>query len=104
MEIVTAVITGSLLLIGLVAFLIIRNLKKGAWEGELLEKKEVEMSGGGDFETTSYALFVRTTTGVQKRVYVPQKLYDRLSVGDQLIKRKGETYPKKADTLVPVSE
>lgn len=96
MKIVLIVVVGSFLLIGLVAYLLISKLKKDAWEGELIDKQLVEMSSGGDYDTTNYVLVVKTAGGAKKRSYVSKKLFDQFSVGERLVKRKGETYPKKA--------
>ncbi|MCW3082459.1 MAG: hypothetical protein JWR87_3889, partial [Segetibacter sp.] len=40
-------------------------------------------------------LYVKTNQGLDKKVYVKKKFFDTLIIGDNLIKVKGETYPRK---------
>lgn len=94
MEAILITVAGTLALIGVVAFWIIKRLRKDAWEGQLIDKR-VETSSGGDYDTTNYVLYVKTTDGMDKRSFVRKKHYEQFSIGDQLVKVKGETYPKK---------
>jgi hypothetical protein len=93
MEYIFIAVIGSFILIGIVAYFIISKLKKEAWEGELVNKQE-EQSSSGDYDTTNYALYVRLSDGSEKRVTVKKKLFMEVSIGDRLVKVKGQTYPK----------
>lgn len=88
-------IAGIVILIGAITWLLIARLRKDAWEGSLIDKREETSSGGNDIETTSYVLYVKTTEGKTKRSYVRQKQFNSLQVGDYLIKAKGKLYPEK---------
>lgn len=94
MPVFIIVIVVTVLLIGAISFFLIGKSKKEVWEGQLIDKRQ-ESSGSDDSETTSYCLYVKTNQGLDKKVYVKKKFFDTLIIGDNLIKVKGETYPRK---------
>jgi hypothetical protein len=88
------VIVVTVLLIGLISFFMIRKAKEEVWEGQLIDKRK-ETSGSDDAETTTYCLYVKTIDGLDKKIYAKKKFFDTVIIGDNLIKTKGETYPRK---------
>jgi hypothetical protein len=94
MDIVIIVVVGTLLLIGIVTYLMRKKMKQDIWEGELVNKQEVS-SNSGDYDSTTYAIDVKLADGSSIRKYVPKKLFNQLQVGDQLLKAQGETHPRK---------
>jgi hypothetical protein len=89
------VIVSTLVVIGLISYLIYTNNKKQAWEGELVEKRIDTYTGGNDNDTIHNVLIVKKTDGKLKKVYVTEKVYNQFLLGDKLIKVAGETVPKK---------
>lgn len=69
--------------------------KNEAWEGTVVDKVEIEMSGG-DHDYTSYYLHIDMGDGKIERKSYSKKFYDRWTVGDTIVKRIGEKEPVKA--------
>jgi hypothetical protein len=95
MDIIIYTVIGTAILIGIVAYVIHLKNKNDEWQGELADKKEEVRTDSNDVETTVYALHIKTQAGTERKVFVKKKIYQQFSVGDYLIKTKGETTPKK---------
>jgi hypothetical protein len=89
------IIASTVMLIGVISYIIYNNNKKQAWEGELVEKRIDTYSGANDNETNQNVLIVKKSDGKLKKVYVSDKLYKSFILGDMLVKVAGETAPKK---------
>jgi hypothetical protein len=94
MYIIIAVIGGTLVLIGIVAYFIKARMKKDSYEGEIIKMFD-EVSRGEDYDETYYYLLVQTTDGTQRKVQLPKKRFEQFSMGEQIIKVQGESWPKK---------
>jgi hypothetical protein len=94
LTIIILTIVGTGLFIGIVVYFIRASVKKDAWEGEVIDKRE-ETSTGGDYDQTYYVLYIKATDGKQRRFPLRKKLWQQFNVGDKLIKPKGETVPRK---------
>jgi hypothetical protein len=92
--IITLTIAGTVVLIGIIAYLIKSKIKKEAWEGEVVDKRE-ETSTAGEYDSTYYNIYVKTTEGLQKKVTLGKKVWDQFAIGDKLLKVKGEAVPRK---------
>lgn len=95
MDIVIYTVLGTLVLIGIIAYLINLKNKNDEWEGKLVEKRIETRTDSNDSEQTIYALYIETVKGNNRRVAVRKKVYEQFEVGDQLVKVKGETAPRK---------
>jgi len=95
MDIVIYTVIGTLLLIGIIAYLLHIKNKNDEWEGELVDKRVETSTDSNDVETTHYALFIRTASGNNRHVRVRKNVYEQFAIGDKLVKVKGETAPKK---------
>lgn len=69
--------------------------KTEAWEGEVVDKKEVTMSDSEGYDSTFYYLHVKMPDGKVERKHCDNKTYALFSVGDKIAKRPGEKKPVK---------
>ena len=70
--------------------------KTEAWEGEIVDKKQVTMSDSEGYDTTYYYLHIKMPDGsIKKKTYYDKNFYDQFQVGDKIVKRQGEKKPVK---------
>jgi len=95
---VVAIITvvGTLIVISVIAWLILKKMKAGAWQGIVTVKDTSEIEGsdaGGS--SISYYVVVTLDNGEQKRVRLGKKIWDEFDIGDKVIKEAGKYNPTK---------
>ncbi|MHB8168192.1 MAG: DUF7489 domain-containing protein [Thermoleophilia bacterium] len=95
---VVAIITvvGTLIVISVIAWLILKRMKAGAWQGIVTVKDTSEIEGsdaGGS--SISYYVVVTLDSGEQKRVRLGKKIWDEFDIGDKVVKEAGKYNPTK---------
>ncbi len=88
-------IAGTLLLCGIVVWLVLAKTRKEAYEGVVEQKKEEEREGTQDDSYTVYTLVVKTSSGQLKNVKVGKKIWEQFTVGDKIVKEPGKFNPVK---------
>lgn len=88
-------IIGTLALCGVVVWVVLKNMKKQAYQGVVTAKDEGEIEGSDDSTATYYVLDVKTDDGEQKKVRVGKKIWDQFNVGDRIVKESGKFNPTK---------
>lgn len=69
--------------------------KTEAWEGEVVDKKDVTMGDSEGYDMTVYFLFVKMADGKIERKSYDSKVWNMFAVGDKIVKRPGEKTPVK---------
>ena len=95
---VVAIITvvGTLIVISVIAWLILKKMKAGAWQGIVTVKDTSEIEGsdaGGS--SISYYVVITLDNGEQKRVRLGKKIWDEFDIGDKVVKEAGKYNPTK---------
>ena len=95
---VVAIITvvGTLIVVSVIAWLILKKMKAGAWQGIVTVKDTSEIEGsdaGGS--SISYYVVVTLDNGEQKRVRLGKKIWDEFDIGDKVVKEAGKYNPTK---------
>ena len=95
---VVAIITvvGTLIVVSVIAWLILKKMKAGAWQGIVTVKDTSEIEGsdaGGS--SISYYVVITLDNGEQKRVRLSKKIWDEFDIGDKVVKEAGKYNPTK---------
>ena len=77
----------------LVIVLVVKG-KNQSWRGRIVDKNENEVEDEGRV-STYYSVTVELEDGKERKIAVDSKKYNEWKVGDQLEKKKGETWPQK---------
>lgn len=88
-------IVGTLVLCGIIVWLVIVNTKKQAYTGIVIKKTEDEREGANDDTYLVYTLIVKTDDGKNKSVTLNKKLWESFKEGDRIIKEAGKFSPRK---------
>lgn len=94
--VVIGTIVGTLVLCGIVAWIVLANLKKQAYSGTVVRKFSEEHESADDGTYWSYHLVLKTEDGQQKSVTIGKKLWDSFKEGDKIVKEAGKFNPSKA--------
>jgi hypothetical protein len=76
-------------------WVVLKNMKKQAYQGVIIAKDEGEIEGSDDSTATYYVLVVKTDDGMQKKVKIGKKIWDQFKVGDRIVKESGKYNPTK---------
>lgn len=93
--VVILTVVGTLVVCGIIVWVIMKNMKKQAYSGVVVRKDTGEMEGASDFTSTYYNLIVKTDDGIEKKVTVGEKIWNQFVVGDKIVKEAGQMNPKK---------
>ncbi len=82
--------------VALLIFYLIKNQKKQAWEGKVVDKKhKVSEDYDTGVDNHYYSIVVETVDGKKKTIGLDKKTFDNYQIGDKVVKKQGQLRPEK---------